>query len=498
MTKKISHKVLRHGGVTVILTVLITTAVILLNATVTVLALRFGWYINMNPELTFPVTDACYDFLDERVMPDAKEPIRFIFCESEDAILANNTYAYVFSTAEELRDHYPDRITIEHLNVWEQPSAARAWGVTSSDAVVVVSGDRHRVCTLRDFYLFSATDNENPVAYVGDKRFAVAMNAVVSEDTPRAYFTINHGETLTDYSLMYAVIDAGYEVTYLDTLNFDIPDDCALLITYNPTRDYTTDDGVSGVSEIGKLDAYLSGGGKFMAFVSADTFAAGSYQNLEGYLATWGVKFDHKPGTNGVEECFAIRDTAHALTADGYTFVGRIPDTGSGADYMSDITGTLRASNATGISITDDFVSSNGNYIHGSRTLAPLLCSYAGAEAYAGGRAVDRTDTGYNLVTLTEDSATDGTVFVCSSVEFANEASLLSGVYDNGPFLLSAMRVMGKEDAPIRLVAQPFSDNTIHTLTTRQARNITIVLVTLPVLAATVTGLIALTRRKFA
>ena len=496
MTKKTSKKVLRHGGVSLLLTLLVVTALVLLNATVTTLALRFGWYINMNPEVAFPVTDTCYDFLDECVIPEADEPIRLVFCDSEENVLANANYSYVLTTARELQAHYPDKVTIEHLNVWEQPTIARAYGVTSSETVVVVSGEQHRTCSLRDFFLFSAADTSTPVAYSGERRFTIAMKAVVSEDAPIAYFTLNHGESISDYSLMYALIDAGYEISYLDSLGFDIPEDCALLVTYNPIRDYTVADGISGVSEIEKLDAYLARGGKMMVFVSADTFAAGSYANLESYLSTWGVTFEHKPGAGGVEECFAIRDNAHALTADGYTFVGVVPETGLGADYASRLTGTLRVSNATGISVAEGFAPSAGNYVSGTRTLSPLLRSHVGAEAYAGGRPVDRTAEGYNLITLTRDSATDGSVFVCSSIEFADEASLQSGVYDNGPLLLAATEAMGKDDVPLRLFSYPLSDVAIRTLTTRNARIVTATLVALPVLVATLAGLIVLIRRK--
>ncbi len=498
MAKSASKKVFRHGSVTVILTILIVAAVILLNASVTTLAMRFNWYLNMNPDYLYPVTDTCFEYMDQYVIPDAKEDIRLIFCQSEEEIEEDYTFSLVLSTARKLADRYPDRVKIEHLNVWENPSIARSYGVTSSTSVVVASGDEHRVCTLRDFFLFPASDNQNPVAYIAEKRFAVAMKAVVSTDSPMAYFTLNHGESMPDYALMNTIVDAGYMVSYLDALSMDIPEDCALLVTYNPARDYTAVDGVSGISEIDKLDAYLQSGGKFMTFISADTFAAGSYDNLESYLAGWGVTFDHKPGPGGVEECFAIRDTAHALTTDGYTIVGRIPDTGRGSTIMADMDGSLRAANATGISIADGYTASNGDYINGSRTLSPLLRSYPGAEAWAGGRAVDRTSEGYNLVTLTTDAQTGGEVFVCSSIEFADEGSLQSGVFDNGPFLLTTFEAMGTKEVPIHLAAQPLSDDTIHILTTRQARTITIVLTALPVAAALGAGLIVLIRRKFA
>ncbi len=498
MANKASKKALRHGGVTVVLTVLVLVTVILLNASVTTLALRYGWYINMNPTLYYPITDTCYDYLDSYVIPHADEGIRLIFCDDEANIREDGTLSFVLNSAEELADKYPDTVSIEYLNVWENPSIARSYGVTASTSVVVASGEAHRVCTLRDFFLFAADDSENPVAYNGEKRFAVAMKAVVSPDAPVAYFTLNHGESMTDYALMYAVTDAGYMVNYLDALSFDIPEDCALLVTYNPARDFTDVDGVSGISEIDKLDAYLQKGGKFMTFISADTFAADSYENLETYLATWGVAFEHRTGAEGVEECFAIRDTAHALTADGYTIVGQIPTEGTGSAIMANVDGTLRAANATGISIAEGYTASAGDYVSGTRTLTSLLRSYAGAEAWAGGRAVDRTAEGYNLVTLTEDTATGASVLVCASTEFANEDSLQSGVYANGTFLLTAMEAMGKDEVPIGLTTKPFSDDTIHTMTTATARTVTILLVAIPVLVVAAVGLIVLIRRKFA
>lgn len=498
MAHTASKKALRHGGVTAALTVLVVVIAILLNASVTTLAMRYGWFLNMNPASLYPVTDTCYDYLDTYVIPDAKEDIRIIFCDDEENIRADSTLDFVLNTAEELAERYPDTVTIEYLNVWENPKIARAYGVKASTSVVVASGDAHRVCTLRDFFLFPANNSEQPVAYTGEKRFAVAMKAVVSPDAPVAYFTLNHGEATEDYALMYAITDAGYMISYLDALSFDIPEDCGLLISYNPARDFTAVDGVSGVSEIDKLDAYLAKGGKFMCFVSADTFAAGGFEHIEGYLAEWGVTFAHDTGAEGVEECFAIRDTAHSLTTDGYTLVGRIPSAGQGSEIMADLNGTLRASNATVITVAEDFTPSNGDYVKGNRTLMPLLRTYAGAEAWAGGRPVDRTSEGYNLVTLTKDTATGGFVLACSSTEFATESTLQSGVYDNGPFLLTAMEAMGKGEIPIELKSQPFADETIHILTTAQARNITIALVGVPTLAVLIIGLIVLVRRKFA
>ena len=57
---------------------------------------------------------------------------------------------------------------------------------------------------------------------------------------------------------------------------------------------------------------------------------------------------------------------------------------------------------------------------------------------------------------------------------------------------------MGKTEVPVSLKSQPFSDTTIHIMTTATARNITIALVAVPVLIVTAWGAIVLIRRKFA
>lgn len=498
-----SSKKRLHGRVTVLLTIAVLVIAVLSNTIVTTLAMRYGWFVNMNPPTLFNVSDICYQFLDTYVIDEIKDSdqkIEIIFCDEKDNILASDVMSFVHDTAEELQTAYSDNVTISYINVFERPKLARSYGVTSSSAVVIKYQDNHRVCNLQDFFLFSVKDTSTPVAYNGEKRFAIAMKAVTSaDDAPMCYFTLNHGETFPDYSMLFAATDAGYMVNYLDALSFDIPEDCDLLVTYNPAQDFAVADGVSQISEINKLDAYMQSGGKYVVFVSADTFAAGGFKNLESYLATWGVTFDHKPNSAGVEECYAIRDVEHSLTTDGYTIVGKIPASGTtGGDVMKNISGTVRLSNATSISIAKDFEKNDrGDYVNGEYTLTPLLTSYASAEAWAGGRAAKRASDGFNLVTLTRHSS-GAALFACTSTEFASEATMQSSVYKNEDFFLTALGEMGKTDTPIALSAQPFSDDAIRTLTTANATRLTLALTIIPTTLVLATGLIILIRRKFA
>ncbi len=499
-----SSKKWRHGRITLALTVAVLLIAMLSNAMLTTLSMRYGWFINMNRIQEFPVSQACYDFLDTYVIPYAggedTSKIELIFCDEQVNVEASDTMSFVHDTATELAQAYPDAVEISYLNVWENPKLARSYGVTTSAAVIVKQDDRYRVCNASDFFGFSVADSSTPISYSGNKRFAVAMKAVISHDTPMCYVTLNHGETFPDYSLLFTITDAGYTVNYLDVLSFDIPEDCELLVTYNPTQDFTVSDGVSSYSEIDKLDAYMQNGGKYMIFVSADTFTAGGFANLEGYLATWGVTFDHRTSSEGIEECFTLKDTAHSFTTDGYTLQAKLPEAGTaGGDMTNHLSGTIRVANATSISVADDFsAADDGSFVKGDCTLTPLLTTYAGAEAWAGGRAADRTQTGYPLMTLSQNSAQNSFLLACSSTEFACEDAMQSEVHANKSLLLTAIGSMGKSDTPIGVPAQPFSDSEIHILTTADAVRITLTMTILPAALVLATGLIILIRRKFA
>ena len=57
---------------------------------------------------------------------------------------------------------------------------------------------------------------------------------------------------------------------------------------------------------------------------------------------------------------------------------------------------------------------------------------------------------------------------------------------------------MGKTDTPMHLASQPFSDDSIHILTTASARRITVLLAGVPAGLSLVIGLVVLVRRKTA
>lgn len=498
----------KHGSVSVALTAVTVAAIVIINVILSVLSARYGLFFDMSAKRSYEVTEDCREYLEKYViseMADDGNKMTFLFCDEKESIDDELTQKYIHDSALEIKDMFPDKIEIDYFNIYEQPSRAREYGVTSSSSVVVIYKDAFVALTLRDFYIFSASDSTTPLAYNGEKRLAAGMLRVVQKDTPMCYLTVNHGELVDDYELMYAIADAGYNFTYLDIFNHDIPDDCELLITFNPRQDLAAEGEMSSVSEADKIREYMSGGGKYMVFASADTFVSGGQKNFEQLLSEWGVEFMHSTGEDGTENCYNIKDPAHSTTTDGYTVFSEKASVGFGAQMLADMDKPCVFGNATSIGVSENYsADGNGNYralVDGlTREMAPILLSYDTAEAWAGGRVVaEATDTPFSLMTMTRQTCENGEtayLVACASTEFASESAMQSVVFGNPSVFSSILKFMGKENVATSLTFKPFGETRIESITTSQSTAITVVLAVIPAIAVTAIGTVLLLKRK--
>ena len=268
MKRLIKGRNLPYGIVAVFVTLLVLVAVVIFNVIAGALAGRYEWmYINMNTSLTFEISDDCKDYLSETVIPEivktnaslaqagkSEEKITLLFCDNIENIKAEQTRMYILESAQQLLDMFPDYIELDYMNIWEEPSRARSLGVTASTDVVCMFNDRHETMTLTDFYVFEGTSSSTPTGYNGEKIFASCLMRVTQEYSPMCYVTANHGESFDDYEFMRAIVEAGYTIAFIDLSMDDIPEDCDLLVTFDPKQDLIVSDAVSGVSEVQKID----------------------------------------------------------------------------------------------------------------------------------------------------------------------------------------------------------------------------------------------------
>ena len=500
---------LKYGSVSLALTVLVVAAVIITNAALSALSAGFDWYVDMSQSLVYDIGEACEEYLTDTVFPMMDErnresgkndKIKIIFCDELKNLDDDISQEYILNTVLELKEKFPERVEIEHLNVWENPKVAKAYGVTDASDVIFAFGDSFTTLTVPQFYVLSGGDTQTPTAYNGEQRIASALLRIVSKDTPICYFTLNHGEGLSDSELMFTLADAGFNYAFIDLAASEIPEDCALLITANPTKDLHEPTETSVISEGAKLDAYMANGGKYMVFFSAETLASGSLPNFEAFLGGWGVKY-MTSDTEGKENCYILRDPSSSVSVDGYTFFSEQAEN----PVANNIFGASEKKNIFGASVALTYAEGfspdgQGSYTDGDKTWSPLLVTSKSAEAWAGTLLVDKaTDDPFTHMSLTTKKCENGEtayLYAVSSVNFCEEDALQSTVYGNHEAIMRMIAHMGYTDAPLSLTSRALTTPPIQSLTRDRATVITVLLCAIPTVLISAVGIFVLVRRK--
>ncbi len=504
----------RYGGITVILTVLVIAVTLLANAVFGSLATRYNWMTNMNELGLFDVTDQCYTYLED-VFADATAEggaahVEIIFCDLPKNLAEEPTQAQLYHTAKSLQERFPEHITLNCYDILTDPTPVRGKYNTTENPhtgeidevlvattdVILVGEGYHRVYNFAEFFSFKENSAENLWGYNGERRLAAGIMKAVATNRPKACLTNNHGEVFYDYEILNVLDDAGYKVTYLDLYKGEIPEDCSLIVTYNPMSDLLVSENTdSTVSERDKLEKYLSEAGNSYWVLMGNT--APTLPNFESFLETWGVDFSyHTSGSNQYR--YMVQDTTQSLTSDGYTIYGEASTSGKGAQLFADLNRTAIFKNATAITPAQGFVNNgDGSYTSGDRVMYSLYTGGENAISWANGKPVNDADEAI-LLSLTQQNTGEGQSFVgvVSSAEFATEHYLQSAVFANSDVLCAVLEVQGMENTPIGLTLKPYEQTEISTVTTQQMFVWTLCLSLIPAVIIAGVGVFVLLKRR--
>ena len=560
---------LRYGGVTAALTALIIAGVIIVNVIFSALAGKFLWYSDLTPELLFTLSDDCVNLIrdgdpevegstspiekiDEiRAQKRAENPnfrnedfmLTITFCDDPDAwIYGNDLRRYVYDTALQLQDKFPDHIEVKNVNIVWNPTAVSQYGAVNSSSVIVECGTEFRVRSLQHFYLTDSSE-EAPWAYNGEKIFASMILAVTRAEAPIACLTTNHGEKVSaDMPLVQTLIAAGYQISFLDLAatsedgtEYDpdynpIPEDCRLIVVFGPTEDFMVRSTRSEIDEIERLEKFLDDTNSLMVFMSPENTEP--LVEFESFLAEWGISYDRYQSTeDGRTHPYMVKDPSQSLNYDGgYTFLAEYYTTGLGGTITQNMHSAKNPPkivfpNAMSISYSSQFTPTHTTDTKDSsifydcaistadgayRTIYDVFVTSENAVAMANNKEVKKAtaENPLKLLTISEEmrSTTEqgdlslldqsSYVIACGSTEFVSEDLLQSSAYGNNTFLEYTLRKIGSEPIPVGLHPKPFGDTTIDTVTTSEATQYTVVLSIVPAVLAIGCGIFVLVRRK--
>ena len=326
------------------ITVAVIAVVLVINVLFSFMADRFMWQVDSTvtkytsrPEVSmYTPTEEFLGVVRDYAIPMVQEmntqraeageepiTINVKFCTERDKVYAADKLRLVQYTALALQKEFPDAVKVEYLNIEKNPSQVQKYKATSSSniyahQIIFEFGTEYRVCSYDYFYL--KNDAGEQWAYNGEQKIASLLMALTRAESPIAAFITNHGEDMDNCrSLQELVERAGYDVMTLDLSKDEIPADCRLLISYDPTVDFLGLGNPAFVegdeSEITKLDAFLDQAYSFMLFVDADTPAL---PVLDEYLEEWGIKVGRAENAEGELDNLLIKDTLSKLDKDGY------------------------------------------------------------------------------------------------------------------------------------------------------------------------------------
>ena len=519
----------RYGSVSTILSIVLIASIVLVNIIFSMLAQKFNWYYDMTAKKLFSLSDECLESLK-----DVSEDVTIYFCDFRDNLEADPYQNYILHTALELSDKMPN-IHVEYLDIWSNPTSVDRFKRGESDpiyshSVIVESGTEWRTYQLRAFFTFNSSTDNTPWAYSGEKVFASAILAVTKADSPIACITANHGE-LFSASLRDLLVTTGYQFQPIDLLAEEIPEDCRLLVIYNPVSDFVSDfGGVSDKSEIKKIDKFLHGLNAMMVFLNPDN---PELPVLEEYLEEWGIDFMRHTNAMDVTTACKVKDDMQSLTQDGLTILGQYTTAGLGASIHKNMrTGGVPPKivfkNVMPIQYAEGYKTvsylpedveetseaSNQHFTYGSysssanvsREIYDVFVSHSSAKLVSGGAEVGSATEidPYRLMTVSREqrmidntNADSSYVWACGSIDFAGQEFLHSNTFGNADLLMYSLHTMGKEFVPVEIEFKVFDNTDIEGLTTAQADQYTWTLILVPAVIMFASGVYVIVRRKY-
>lgn len=179
-----------------------------------------------------------------------------------------------------------EKINAEAIDINLRQDLAKKYGVESNDStgIIVESSEKSKVLTSSDFYTYD-TETYKQID-VTEQKLTNAILDTSAENKPSIYFLTGHEEYgITDYLMTLGVYTQNdvNNVSSLDLLQSEIPNDCDVIVIANPQKDFAD-------IETNRLQTYIDNGGKII-WLGEATIDDANTPNINKILEQFGVSF---------------------------------------------------------------------------------------------------------------------------------------------------------------------------------------------------------------
>ena len=293
-------KKFKHGGLSVVFTVIFVAAIVLVNVVFNLVLDRFDVKADLTEGSIFTLSEESEEYLK-----NVDKKLSFYVTADEDTLKSSGDKLYL-QVAEflEKMTEINGNFSLEYVNLLSDPDFSKNYTETLSDGMVIIrSGvnDRYRILKMADFLRYTLSDGKSysyseaqyyvyyggytvtDYSSIAEQEIVSAVMSVVMDDPTKVAFTTGFGEG--DVTILSDIITKNaYEVTTLEVDKAEkIADDIDIIVINAPTGDYN-------LNAITKLDEWLSNGGKYgKSLIYIASAQAIDTPNLDEYLGEWGL-----------------------------------------------------------------------------------------------------------------------------------------------------------------------------------------------------------------
>ncbi len=488
--KKINIRSLKHGTMSIILTVVFIAAVVLANVIVGIISERVDTTADLSDAGIYSLEEDTEKYLSEQLDSD----VSITVLNPEADFEAQGTHYKQINELLRKMEMASGHVSIQYLDADQNPNyTAQFKGENLSANYIVIESEktgRHRIVTPMDYFTFDETYMQYYGQYVANgsniEQAAVsAMMYVTNDDPVRVAFTEGFGEKDSS-ALQKLLSDNGYEV---ETLNLSTTDeiDAAIdfVVMFAPTMDVDN-------QHLTKLDKYLDNGGAFgknlMYFASV---SQPKTPNIDAFLKDWGIEV-------GFSEIGMSDENYLISNFTLYAHLQRICDTEYAGDTYASSLYTFGANIRPVIQLWDEGARGNIEQdilmqTHDKAFLVPL-------EGIDDSFSLDTAESGiFNDAVMAykiqSDTQALSRVGVFGSEQLAGSSFMSMSNANNGEFFINTFNyISGKEDT-ITIKSKSYSSATFD-MSAQTANVLAVVLCVVIPIIVIVLGIVIWVRRR--
>lgn len=286
--KKYSRRKLKYGGAATAVTLIVVAVVVLVNVVLSALSDRMNMSIDITPDGTFEISQETIDYLNT-----VTEPVDIV-CMSDELTFSTSNYVYFKQAYEVLKKYtiYNKNINLTFVDMTKDPTYVNRYnelfkGDISEYSIVVSSDKRIKVISIQDLYNVEMnyyTYSQQITSSKAEQELTSAIMYVTDPD-PLNAVVFNSETGGSSYDNVYDLLASnGYNVSEINPLVDEIPEDTDIICINAPLNDYDED-------TVQKIYDFLDNGGNLgrtMIYI-ADS-SQNSTANIDALLAEWGIE----------------------------------------------------------------------------------------------------------------------------------------------------------------------------------------------------------------